>query len=367
MPQERDIVILTEKELIDRLFYSDASPEEAEEIRAWLISKGKKIIFGEELRAKFKESLRFEEDSAIAGEMWPLLAARLGFDTAYENNRTVKVARAAGGGRHMPLGRSIAIRVVAVLVPTLVVVGAWSLFFNKAGDTTDDLMAGIVVMSAPAGKKQTIILPDNSRVNLEEGGTLEYDTKTFMSDRRAKVSGEALFNVAAITDSIGERMSFAVSTDHLSITVLGTVFRVRGPNSLSETSIALYEGAVAVKSVSGDAGAELKRGERFTLNIETGEHKVDMVPAAEMEANGFKPIMIFHNASLEDIVTAMEATYGVTFTTGTGVNISTGSYSTDFDGLTLSESLDILGEVACDLTFLQKDSIVTITKANYDN
>jgi ferric-dicitrate binding protein FerR (iron transport regulator) len=364
MPQERDIAKLTEKELIDRLFSSDASSEETERIRAHLILNGDRVIFGEELQAKFRESLRFEEDSAIVRQMWPLLAERLGFDTVHENDRSTKVTGTAVRKRIMPLGRSIALRVAAVLIPVFIIMAVRSLFFDEASDATDDPMAGIVVVSAPAGEKQTVILPDNSRVTLEEGGTLEYDTKTFMSDRRARVSGEALFDVVAITDFIGEGMSFAVLTEHLFISVMGTVFRVRGADALSETSITLYEGVVAVRSASGATAAELKRGERFTLNTETGEHKVNMIPATEMEANGFKPVMIFHNASLEDIVTAMEATYGVNFTTGAGIDLSTGHYVADFEGLTLSESLDILRRATDGLTFSQNDNNVTIAKAS---
>jgi ferric-dicitrate binding protein FerR (iron transport regulator) len=356
---------LSEKELVDKLFSEDTSRADIKKIRAWLVANGKKIIFGEEMRAKFKESFKYEEDSALAHRMWPLLAARLGFDTVWEKDLTTEVADAVNNNRnkHMPLRRGIAIRVAAVLVPTLVVVGAWSLLFNKAGDTTDRI-AEMVTVSAPAGEKQTVILPEGSLVTLEGGSILEYDAENFLADRRAKVSGEALFDVATITDSIGERMPFTVSTDDLSVRVLGTVFRVRGPDALFDTSIALYEGSVAVESASKAAIAELKRGERFTLNTETGEHKVDMVPAAEMKENGFNPLMIFQDASLDDIITAMEVTYGITFTTAAEINLSTGHYEADFEGLTLSESLDILERASDGLTFSQRGDTITITKTN---
>jgi ferric-dicitrate binding protein FerR (iron transport regulator) len=352
---------LSEKELVDKLFSPKTSRADTEKIRAWLVANGKKIIFGEALRAKFKESFQYEEDSAIALRMWPSLAARLGF-SGYEADRR-KFTHTAGQTKYMPLRRKIALRVAAVLIPTLVVVGAWSLLFNKAGDTTDR-MAEMVTVSAPAGEKQTVILPDNTLVTLEGGGSLEYDAENFLSDRRTKVSGEALFKVTTATDSNGERMPFTVLTNDLSVRVLGTVFRVRGPDALFDTSIALYEGSVAVESASKAAITELKRGERFTLNTETGEHKVDMVLADEMQENGFKPLMIFQDASLDDIITAMEATYGITFTTAAEINLSTGHYEADFEGLTLSESLDILERASDGLIFSQRGDTITITKAN---
>jgi ferric-dicitrate binding protein FerR (iron transport regulator) len=354
---------LTEKELVDKLFSEDTSRADIKKIRMWLVSNGKRIIFGEALRAKFMESLQYEEDSAIAHRMWPLLAARLGFDTVWEDDLAAGVARTAVLRKIMPLRRSIAIRVAAVLTPTLVVVGAWSFLFNKAGDTADR-MAEMVTVSAPAEEKETVILPDNTLVTLEGGGTLEYEVESFMSDRRAKVSGEALFKVTTATDSNGERMPFTVSTNYLSVRVLGTVFRIKGQDASSETSVGLYEGSVAVESALGTAITELKRGERFTLNTKTGEHKVDMVPATEMKENGFKPVMIFQDASLDDILTAMEAVYGVIFTKETGVNLSTGYYEADFEGLTLSESLDILERASNGLIFSQSGDTITITKTN---
>jgi hypothetical protein len=78
---------LTEKELVDKLFSEDASRAEVEKTRMQLISNGKKILFGEALRTKFKESLHYEENSALTRQMWPLLAARLGF-AGYEDYQT---------------------------------------------------------------------------------------------------------------------------------------------------------------------------------------------------------------------------------------------------------------------------------------
>jgi ferric-dicitrate binding protein FerR (iron transport regulator) len=289
--------------------------------------------------------------------MWPALAVRLGF-AGYEDALR-KFTHTAGRTKYMPLRRNIALKVAAVLVPALVLVGAWSLWLNKADDTAE---SSIVAVVAPMGEKQTVILPDNTLVTLEGGGSLEYDAESFLSDRRAKVSGEVLFKVTTATDSNGERMPFTVSTDDLSVRVLGTVIRVRGPDALFDTSVALYEGAVEV--ASGAAITELKRGERYALNTKTGDYNVSMIPASEMEENGFKPVMIFQDASLDDILTAMEATYGITFTTTAGINLSTGHYEADFEGLTLTESLDILERASDGLIFSQSGDTITITKAN---
>lgn len=93
------------------------------------------------------------------------------------------------------------------------------------------------------GDRETVTLSDGSRVTLDSGSTLRFP-RSFESDGRSvQLTGEAYFEVTPDPDQ-----PFIVHIDHVSITVLGTVFNISTWQRSEGIVVAVIEGKVALRS-----------------------------------------------------------------------------------------------------------------------
>jgi transmembrane sensor len=90
------------------------------------------------------------------------------------------------------------------------------------------------------GDRQTILLPDGTKVRLNSGSRLIYDSDMLRKDERTvTLSGEAYFDVAKDKDHC-----FLIHTDKLVIRVLGTVFNVKAYPHDQTTEATLIGGSI---------------------------------------------------------------------------------------------------------------------------
>ncbi len=108
-----------------------------------------------------------------------------------------------------------------------------------------------LTISAPAGEIAMIDLPDGSLVELQGGSTLTYARRFDARTRRARLDGEAFFEVTKAGTP------FVIETFNATVTVLGTSFNVRAwPDTPeAETVVFVETGLVEVttKQATGDA------------------------------------------------------------------------------------------------------------------
>jgi ferric-dicitrate binding protein FerR (iron transport regulator) len=197
---------------------------------------------------------------------------------------------------------------------------------------------------------------------------VSYDGKTFAADRIVNLSGDALFEVESISGADGERVPFVVRTTHLSVDVLGTVFRLEEQTG-GAAEVSLYHGSVEVAigsqtDATAAAGASpatiLIPGQRLVLNTLTGEHETELIPASEMAAQGAMPILRFDEATLADIVMALEMNHGVHFTLTGGVDPGRGKISANFEGLGLDTVLGIISRIDPAISFERNGNEVIV-------
>jgi transmembrane sensor len=97
------------------------------------------------------------------------------------------------------------------------------------------------------GERRTIVLPDQSEVNLNVGTTLHYESTFSDSLRLVHLDGEAFFEVES------DGRPFVVQTPTTLIRVLGTSFNVRSRERT--TTVIVKEGVVSVQNLNKTSGS----------------------------------------------------------------------------------------------------------------
>ena len=149
-------------------------------------------------------------------------------------------------------------------VVTLVLLG-WFTWDQINGNQLD-------ILISKAGETQEHWLPDSSRVVLNAGSSLAYDSKKWEEQRTIALSGEAYFVVR-------KGSKFEVKSEQGKVEVLGTQLNVRDRSGLYE--VECYEGSVAVTTEALKTKKILVPGEKVqVINSElTAIEKVPMVDA----------------------------------------------------------------------------------------
>lgn len=159
-----------------------------------------------------------------------------------------------------------------------------------------NLNDGTMAFDTAYAQTESITLPDNSKVNLNELSHLEYNTDTWSQKRTLDLKGEAYFDVEK-----GER--FDVVTEFGTVSVLGTEFNVVSKEG--EFKVTCYEGLVGV--AYGEKEVKLPAGTEFTLTSGNA-YKSDVAIA---EPQWLKNMSIFDNASLDAVLSELEKQYNV--------------------------------------------------------
>jgi ferric-dicitrate binding protein FerR (iron transport regulator) len=146
-------------------------------------------------------------------------------------------------------------------------------------------------------QNETITLPDNSIVKLNERSQLEYNASKWDEKRTIELKGEAFFDVEK-----GKR--FDVTTEFGKVSVLGTEFKVLSRDSIFKVSC--YEGLVKV--VYGNENIKLPAGNEFILSA--GKAKKTAIVIAE--PYWLKNMSVFENASLDHVIHEIEKRFDVT-------------------------------------------------------
>ncbi|OIQ29324.1 MAG: hypothetical protein BM564_06395 [Bacteroidetes bacterium MedPE-SWsnd-G2] len=195
------------------------------------------------------------------------------------------------------------IKFASSLVAILVV--GFALFTLANKDQISSFNTGLV-------QNETITLPDNSTVNLNELSQLEYNSSNWNVNRSLDLNGEAFFDVEK-----GKR--FDVNTEFGKVSVLGTEFNVMSRDSIFKVSC--YEGLVQV--TYNDNEVKLPAGTEFILSSGKGL-KSNIVIA---EPYWLKNMSVFEDASFKAVVEELEKQYSIKIQYPSSLNVNfTGAF-----------------------------------------
>ncbi len=113
-------------------------------------------------------------------------------------------------------------------------------FFTAKGNKTA-IARQVNEISTRPGSKSKVELPDGSVVWLNAGSTLTYDKDFGKENRAVTLIGEGFFDVTK-----NKEKPFIISTESISIKVLGTVFNVKAYKEDKQTETSLIHGSIEV-------------------------------------------------------------------------------------------------------------------------
>ena len=205
------------------------------------------------------------------------------------------------------------LRYAAAIVGVMVLAAGLAYWFrNKAEE--------LVVASAAHGQVREMLLPDGTKVWLNQSSVLKYPRAFEGKERHVYLDGEAYFEVAR-----NHEKPFMVKSPAMDVRVLGTSFNIkcRPDNSFAETT--LIEGEVEVKDKSDKGRITLLLGQKAVLNRVTGRMQVKQVDP-KMEIVWHNDLIPFEKSSIFQIAAALERFYGVKIILSPDVD-STNTYS----------------------------------------
>jgi ferric-dicitrate binding protein FerR (iron transport regulator) len=161
-------------------------------------------------------------------------------------------------------------------------------------------------ISVPKGNKSEIVLPDGSKIWLNNNSKLVYPKKFNKSEREVELIGEGYFEVQRNT-----KIPFIVKTSDVSIKVLGTKFNISAYPNDKFIETTLISGKVTVQSNENpEVVSTLNPGESMTfdkLNNQTAITPVD----TKFYTYWMKGEFVFRDEKFETLAKRIERIYNV--------------------------------------------------------
>lgn len=156
---------------------------------------------------------------------------------------------------------------------------------------------------------QTILLPDNSTVEIYPRSSVKYTQKGISGDREVKLEGKGSFDVNRQEGSV-----FTVSAADLKVEVLGTVFTIDAYDKNSKQVI-VTRGRVKVSA--SDQSVILDKNQCVTYT--DGKMVQEEISAHQDEKKGNKELMTFDNAPMSVVVAKLQKQLNIRIELGEGV------------------------------------------------
>lgn len=188
----------------------------------------------------------------------------------------------------------------AAAIAVLAVFSSWALYMFGISSDNDWL-----TVSTQAGEKKEIVLPDGSKVWLNENSVLKYPERFADAERRLELTGEGYFEVTK-----NKHKPFTVQNPVMSVQVLGTKFNFKGDAVSRIAEASLIEGEIKAVGNNDEGAITLIPGQKVELNTVTRQMKVSETNTA-LDAVWHNGLIPFKKADIFSIAKTLETLYQV--------------------------------------------------------
>lgn len=332
--EKRRIIAIIRKYLANRF-----PPETEERVQRWII-KDKDSKEKEKASQEYWNELDFIEADADTYSALERVNLRIGYNKEH-------LANIASYHKFSRFTHKCS-RVAAIILLLLIVAGGL-FYFNPFSSGNE-----MIQISTAYGEQKQLILPDSSEIWLNAGSSISYP-KSFSNDERlVTLSGEAYFSVKRNAEK-----PFIVTTQQLSVKVLGTKFNVKAYPGDELITTTLTSGKVEINATSQQPQI-LSPNEQLTYDKNTSNICISEVNAADAES-WITGKLIFSNATSEEIFRTLERRYDIVVDNQTDTSASK-RYTVKFlKGESVDKILDILSDII-GFNYQQDGNKVIITK-----
>lgn len=191
------------------------------------------------------------------------------------------------------------LKYAAVIAVLLVIGGGAGYWFYQENNHQ------LLVAIADEGIVKEVILPDGTKVWLNNSTTLKYPHEFSEKERNVYLEGEAYFEVTK-----NQHKPFIVQSDAMQIRVLGTTFNFKCDKNCRIAEATLIEGEIEVKGNNKEGQLILAPGQRAELNKNNGRLTVKQVDA-KLDAVWHDNLIPFQKADIFNITKTLERFYDV--------------------------------------------------------
>lgn len=192
------------------------------------------------------------------------------------------------------------IKYAAVIAILFIAGGGVGYFFYQQNAGSQMLVA-----IADEGIVKEILLPDGTKVWLNNSSTLKYPQEFSENERNVYLEGEAYFEVTK-----NRHKPFTVESDAMRVRVLGTTFNLKCDKHCRIAEATLIEGEIEVKGNQEEGQIILAPGQRAELNRSNGRLTVKQVDA-KLDAVWHNDLIPFDKANIFTITKTLERFYNV--------------------------------------------------------
>lgn len=311
-------------EAIARYLSGETNPREAEAVRRWLDAHAADHAFVEALEHAPVTSVTIEDVEVDAA----LRRVHARMERGAPNLSLGRPRR-----RWASSARLIGVALAAVLVFTIVRLATR----HPAGRQQSTAARAANTIATGVGQIDSLVLVDGTRIVLGPTSRLMIAADYGASSRDVTLRGEGFFVVRH-----DAARPFSVHTTNAVLQDLGTTFAVTSDGTNGATHVSVLAGRVRLTSVvAARSSAELGAGDR---GVVTGVGSVTVYANAVAgdDTAWTSGRLVFHDASLADVIGAIRATYGV------DVHVADTSLlgrhvTATFNGETVDKVLQIVG------------------------
>lgn len=222
-----------------------------------------------------------------------------------------------------PLWQRPLIRVAAAVL--IIALAALGYYLQAPGDTSYQTMAGQTL---------EVLLPDGSRVWLNENSQLSYENSFNKAQREVQLLGEGFFEVTR-----DPQRSFIIHSEQITTTVLGTTFNVRSDGQHNQAEVTVASGRVQVEAGDQEA-VTLTAGDRALWNGE--QRQLQKIIHQDPNFLAWKDKkLVFENTELSQVIKDLEEYFGVTIALN-NQDIAQCQLTSTFQEPRLAEVLEVL-------------------------
>ena len=273
------------EDIINRYLTGQCSEEELIEVNAWM----------KESEENARQLFRMEEAYHLGKFDRYVDKQRL----ARAEQRLYKRLDEEKGKQEKILRMHHWMRYAAIIAVILMLGGGVGYWFYQESDRQ------LMVAVANEGIVKEVVLPDGTKVWLNNSATLKYPREFSEKERNVHLEGEAYFEVTK-----NRHKPFTVQSDAMQVRVLGTSFNFKCDKNCQVAEATLIEGEIEVKGNNEEGQLILAPGQRVEQNKSDGRLTVKQVDA-KLDAVWHDNLIPFQKADIFTISKALERFYDV--------------------------------------------------------